>query len=190
MPIPFGFSVGDFLTVIDLTAKIVGALSDAGGASTEYQHALIEIEGFQRVINIVSKLSPTENNLEHALHGSIRKLRWTFYGSDDFKQFRRFIGMKVLCINMLLSTQLYQSDSKAQPTQRREDSYLLGEVIKIRQSMEQLELASVASQNNAGSAIEEALEPVKDQLNFIADGSKRKFDSISMDITSIGTSVS
>jgi hypothetical protein len=129
-------------SALDLTTKIIGALKEAGGASAEYQHAFIEIEGLQRTLQNVAKLVPTENNLEHvnairglalscerplteflrtlkryepsigsyapkgAFQGSIRKMRWAFHGSDEFKEFRRFIGMKVLCINLLLSMQL------------------------------------------------------------------------------------
>lgn len=56
--------------------------------------------------------------------------------------------------------------------------------------MSRLELASTAQQDNVGGVVQSALEPVKDQLNIVAEGSKRKLDSISTDIISVATSVS
>ncbi|KAK5048243.1 hypothetical protein LTR84_005913 [Exophiala bonariae] len=50
MPIPFGFSVGDFVSVINLTTKLIRALKDVGGASNEYQYAFIEVEGLNTVM--------------------------------------------------------------------------------------------------------------------------------------------
>jgi hypothetical protein len=56
--------------------------------------------------------------------------------------------------------------------------------------MERLELAPTASPNDAGTVVKAALEPLQDQLNIVAVGSKRKLDSISTDVVSVATSVS
>ncbi|OQV00512.1 Ankyrin repeat-containing protein [Cladophialophora immunda] len=62
MPVPFGFSVGDFVTVIQLTSKIISSLKDVGGSSSEYQHAVIELESLKRLLEKVTQLTITEDN--------------------------------------------------------------------------------------------------------------------------------
>ncbi|KIX92483.1 uncharacterized protein Z520_11803 [Fonsecaea multimorphosa CBS 102226] len=62
MPVPFGFSVGDFVTVIQLTSKIISSLKDVGGSSSEYQHSVIELESLKRLLEKVSQLTITEDN--------------------------------------------------------------------------------------------------------------------------------
>ncbi|OAP61585.1 hypothetical protein AYL99_03788 [Fonsecaea erecta] len=62
MPAPFGFSVGDFVTVIQLTGKIISALKDVGGSSSEYQHAVIVLESLKRLLEKVTQLIITAEN--------------------------------------------------------------------------------------------------------------------------------
>ncbi|KAL0258651.1 hypothetical protein SLS55_006148 [Diplodia seriata] len=53
----FGFSVGDFLTVGKLIADIIGSLSDAGGARSDYQDLLRELECLDQALRRLDKLS-------------------------------------------------------------------------------------------------------------------------------------
>jgi len=50
MPVPFGFSVGDFLAVTELTWKVVHALRENEGAVHEVQAILETLMSFQRAI--------------------------------------------------------------------------------------------------------------------------------------------
>jgi hypothetical protein len=70
-------------SALDLTTKIIGALKEAGGASDEYQHAFIEIEGLQRTLQNVAKLVPTENNLELSMLSE----DWLCRASDRSRSF-------------------------------------------------------------------------------------------------------
>ncbi|EXJ76644.1 uncharacterized protein A1O5_01152 [Cladophialophora psammophila CBS 110553] len=65
MPVAFGFSVGDIVSVIQLTAKVVSSLKGVGGSSSEYQHAVIELESLQRILEKVAKLTITGDNAVH-----------------------------------------------------------------------------------------------------------------------------
>ncbi|KAI4218626.1 MAG: hypothetical protein LQ349_008637, partial [Xanthoria aureola] len=61
----FGFSVGDFISTINLIRKISKALKETGGASSEYQDAVLELNGLKHVLQHVEALEPTEDNLGH-----------------------------------------------------------------------------------------------------------------------------
>lgn len=48
-----------------LIRKIIKALKDAGGASSEYQFALIELKGLKHALQHLEALEPTEDNASH-----------------------------------------------------------------------------------------------------------------------------
>ena len=52
----FGFSVGDFLAVGQLTVKIVASLRESGGAKTEYQNLIRELESLHHALQHLDKL--------------------------------------------------------------------------------------------------------------------------------------
>ena len=56
MPVPIGFSVGDFIAVIGLITKVGKALKDSGGAASEYQDVVQELESFQTVLQSLGAL--------------------------------------------------------------------------------------------------------------------------------------
>ena len=49
----------------DLIRKISKALKETGGASTEYQNAVIELKGLKRALQHLEALEPTDDNLSH-----------------------------------------------------------------------------------------------------------------------------
>ena len=49
----------------DLIRKISKALKETGGASTEYQNAVIELNGLERALQHLEALEPTDDNLSH-----------------------------------------------------------------------------------------------------------------------------
>ncbi|KAL9117662.1 MAG: hypothetical protein Q9187_005799 [Circinaria calcarea] len=61
----FGFSVGDFISAINLIRKISKALKEAGGASAEYQDAVIELKGLKHALQHLETLECTEDNISH-----------------------------------------------------------------------------------------------------------------------------
>jgi len=79
----FGFSVGDFIAAAGehpeiscwslglkiscpgLIKKVSDALKDAGGASSDYQYVIIELEGLDRALKVVAALQPDHNNDSH-----------------------------------------------------------------------------------------------------------------------------
>ena len=58
----FGFSVGDFVAGIELTAKVIRALKESGGASSEYQQILRELESLEIILQHLSSLKATKEN--------------------------------------------------------------------------------------------------------------------------------
>lgn len=79
----FGFSVGDFIAVGKLIADIVGSLRDVGGASSEYQELLRELDSLRRGLQCVEKLrSPDYDGIKcaalvcrHPLEEFLQKVR-------------------------------------------------------------------------------------------------------------------
>ena len=58
----FGFSVGDFVSAIQLIQKICKALQTAGGASAHYQRIVVELGGLSNVLHELNKVEPTEDD--------------------------------------------------------------------------------------------------------------------------------
>lgn len=52
----FSFSIGDFLAVGQLIAKIVISLRESGGANTEYQDIILELESLHHALQHLDKL--------------------------------------------------------------------------------------------------------------------------------------
>ncbi|KAL8917714.1 MAG: hypothetical protein Q9172_005708 [Xanthocarpia lactea] len=61
----FGFSVGDFISTINLIRKITKALQKTGGASSEYQDAVVELNGLEHALEQLQALEPTKDNVGH-----------------------------------------------------------------------------------------------------------------------------
>ncbi|KAL8651894.1 MAG: hypothetical protein Q9210_003006 [Variospora velana] len=59
----FGFSAGDIVSAIGLIRKVQKALKDTGGASTEYQHVILELQGLENVFRQLEALEPNEDNV-------------------------------------------------------------------------------------------------------------------------------
>jgi hypothetical protein len=62
---PFGFSVGDIITVLDLVKKIGKALHDQDGASTEYQRLIQNLQALQLIFQYLEGLESNEANRSH-----------------------------------------------------------------------------------------------------------------------------
>ncbi|OCK82307.1 hypothetical protein K432DRAFT_226058 [Lepidopterella palustris CBS 459.81] len=58
MPVPFGFSAGDFVNAIQLLTKVAKALKDSGGACDEYQSLTKELHLLLVVLEELSRLPP------------------------------------------------------------------------------------------------------------------------------------
>jgi hypothetical protein len=56
MPIPFGFSIGDFIAVGSLITDITCSLREVGGSKSEYQELLRELESLQHALSHLDKL--------------------------------------------------------------------------------------------------------------------------------------
>ena len=63
MPIPFGFSVGDFVTVLNLFKEIGLALRDHGGASDDYQQTVGELETISAILQQLQCLPSVTPNV-------------------------------------------------------------------------------------------------------------------------------
>jgi hypothetical protein len=57
MPVPFGFSVGDFLAVMELTWKVTQALRESAGAVHDVKTILETLMSFQRAISTCQTLA-------------------------------------------------------------------------------------------------------------------------------------
>ena len=63
----FGFSVGDVIAVSSLIAQIANSLKDAGGAKSDYQELVRELENLDRALKHIDKLrGPTADSIKCA----------------------------------------------------------------------------------------------------------------------------
>lgn len=62
---PFGFSVGDFISVINLVQIVGKALHDQDGASAEYQRLVQNLQTFQLIFQHLEGLDSSEVNRSH-----------------------------------------------------------------------------------------------------------------------------
>ncbi|CAG8954558.1 hypothetical protein HYFRA_00004475 [Hymenoscyphus fraxineus] len=62
----FGFSVGDFIQLVDLCTRISKALRNtAFVASSEFQHVMLELGALQKILSQLAALTPNEHNIHH-----------------------------------------------------------------------------------------------------------------------------
>ena len=63
----------NYLELIDLVRKIIKTLKETGGASSEYQAAVVELKSLKHVLQHLQALEPTEDNLSHvnAIRGMV-----------------------------------------------------------------------------------------------------------------------
>ncbi|PQE03553.1 kinetoplast-associated kap protein [Rutstroemia sp. NJR-2017a BVV2] len=54
----FGFSVGDFITAVNLIAQVFSTLCEAGGSASQYQHVASKLGFLDRAIRDVNRLEP------------------------------------------------------------------------------------------------------------------------------------
>jgi hypothetical protein len=53
------------LFTTELVRKITKALQKVGGASSQYQHILLELNALYKVLQLLERLEPTEENASH-----------------------------------------------------------------------------------------------------------------------------
>ncbi len=67
---PFGFSVGDFVSGINLIRELIKALEDSAGSSAEYRHLIQELYSLERALLEVKHL-----DLEQSQHPQLVALK-------------------------------------------------------------------------------------------------------------------
>ncbi|KAF8858973.1 hypothetical protein BDZ45DRAFT_621579, partial [Acephala macrosclerotiorum] len=60
----FGFSVGDFLAAGTLIKDIIACLQDSGGAASQYQELMRELDGLQKALDKIERLKETPDRME------------------------------------------------------------------------------------------------------------------------------
>lgn len=63
--IPFGFSAGDFAAGIVLLHRVIMALREADGASSQFNYTILELEGLQAILRSVQRLQDSGTTSEH-----------------------------------------------------------------------------------------------------------------------------
>ena len=63
--IPFGFSAGDFASVIDLIVRISKALKDSGAAAVECRDILQDLQTLQQLLELLETLRPADGSVSH-----------------------------------------------------------------------------------------------------------------------------
>lgn len=88
MPIPFGFSVGDFITLISLAIKICQALDESSDILKEYQDVRQELQSFRHAVegleNAVSRGYAISERSAEKLHDILRGCTQALNEFEDF----------------------------------------------------------------------------------------------------------
>ena len=73
----FGFSIGDFVAGIELTAKVIKALKESGGASSEYQQVPRQFESLELVLQHLPSLRVTDEDRSYvnAIRGQAQTIQ-------------------------------------------------------------------------------------------------------------------
>ena len=66
MPVAFGFSIGDFIAVIEVVSIIYDALKDSGEAGTEYREILAQLHSLKTALGEVQRVE-IDNSLDAEL---------------------------------------------------------------------------------------------------------------------------
>lgn len=129
MPIPFGFSVGDFITLISLAIKICQALDESSDILKEYQDVRLELQSFRHAVegleNAVSRGYAISGRSAEKLHDILRgctqalnefedffifvqrdetslsKISWVIFGQSKRKTFRSRIQANMVIIGLI-----------------------------------------------------------------------------------------
>ncbi|KAI0160497.1 hypothetical protein GGR57DRAFT_385153 [Xylariaceae sp. FL1272] len=168
MPVAFGFSVGDFVAVIELIVKTCEALDDASGSSQEYQHVARELKNFKSVITTLQQTTtetgpnqhtsqlPTTlrdcskavddlNNFlcsQNGMSSPFRKVLWAIRGKQKLESLRS----RILSNMMLLSVLQQNMHSNAINDTRAEVIDIRNEVSRqIQQSIQAVQIHVPAS---------------------------------------------
>ncbi|KAF2112526.1 hypothetical protein BDV96DRAFT_579856 [Lophiotrema nucula] len=56
VPVPFGFSVGDFVASISICAKVITALRDTKGAETRLYFTILQLQKLKRILSTIDEL--------------------------------------------------------------------------------------------------------------------------------------
>lgn len=73
MAVPaFGFSAGDFIAAVSVLKKTFGALRDTGGASSQYQHAILQLKSTRLALLRLQSLEPISEDM--SIVDEIRKV--------------------------------------------------------------------------------------------------------------------
>lgn len=67
MPVPFGFSVGDFIAVIELISTIINALEDSRGSAADYRGTIASLESLRTALQGVRDIDCPDECQKHAL---------------------------------------------------------------------------------------------------------------------------
>ncbi|KAG0652061.1 hypothetical protein D0Z07_1460 [Hyphodiscus hymeniophilus] len=71
MSVGFGFSVGDFISALELVATVVDALREAGDASRRYRELIRQLDGLESVLLRVKRVELDES--QHAEHVALQQ---------------------------------------------------------------------------------------------------------------------
>ena len=129
---PFGFGVGDGIAVANLIASIVKCLRDTGGARSDYQELIRELESLENALNHVDRLKdPAADRIKCAAlmcryplqeflrkiekyegriglhagsHSVFPRLQWGLGKKGEIAKLRDYMNLHIGSINMQLLT--------------------------------------------------------------------------------------
>lgn len=82
----FGFSVGDFLAAATLIKDIVTCLRDSGGAASEYQELMLELDGLHRALDKIEHLRASPGRAESINGLKVAALNCAFVLQDFYEK--------------------------------------------------------------------------------------------------------
>jgi hypothetical protein len=172
----FGFSVGDFLALATLIAEITNSLRDTGGARSDYQELIRELEGLDRAlrhIDVLQSNGASQKNLDSIKYAALscRQPLEEFLG--QIRAYELSLGIRHDA-NVLKSTAHKLSWSFGKKDRvRRLQSYLSVHVGTINMllteyGLEKMDLATDRAELD-GSQLREKLDSTRGVLQCVKD---------------------
>lgn len=86
----FGFSVGDFIAVGKLAGEIISSLQTVGGAKSEYQELIRELQSLQTALRYLDRLDDTKSPSKHVQSIKCAALACTYPLESFFAKVKKY----------------------------------------------------------------------------------------------------
>ncbi|OCK76927.1 hypothetical protein K432DRAFT_428373 [Lepidopterella palustris CBS 459.81] len=187
MPVPFGVSVGDFITFIETVVTVINALHDSTGSAAEYRGVIRELESLKTSLKSLDSLdianeeqkaalkfvaaNAEQTIVEFLMEDGHRKIQWSLYSKDDVRKFQAQLQSHTVSLNILISqVHMLSTTAGHKDTQTA--------LTRIESKIDQERAARAVAQAMILAALARCWKDLRDIMALIIMANFRIFDAI------------